>query len=105
MDRPSDEQATILWLVEIVPELRPLLEEHLECYDEVLPYVVFESDFTGWVIERARGGDHEQARRFVESLALDDCWADVVSTIRSWMGPRTARDFDAYLQPPTATQK
>jgi hypothetical protein len=124
MDRPSDERATISWLVEIVPELRPLLEEHVACYDEVLPYVVFESDFTRWVIERVRAGDHEPARRFVdavevlmttsvepsaddpvwnlagvafvESLALDGDWADAVPTIRSWMGPRTVRDFEAY---------
>ena len=127
MDRPSDEHATILWLVEIVPELRPLLEAHAKYYDEVLPYLVFESDFTGWVIERVRAGDLDPARRFVdavevlmttsveppandpvwnlagvafvESLALDGDWADAVPTIRSWMGPRTAGDFDAYRHP------
>ena len=124
MDRPVDEQSTIAWLVEAVPELRPLLAEHIEDNDGILPYLVFESDFTRWLVDRTRAGDHEPARRFVdaievlmtttvvppaddpvwnlagvafvESLALDADWADAVPTVRSWMGPFTASDFDSY---------
>jgi hypothetical protein len=124
MHRPRDEQAAIAWLVEAVPELGPLLAEHIEDYDEVLPYVIFESDFTRWLIARVRAGDHEPARRFVdaievlmttvvarpaddpvwnlagvaftESLAVDPEWSDVVPIVRAWMGPHTARHFDSF---------
>jgi hypothetical protein len=47
-----------------VPDLRPLLEEHIACNNELLPYVVFEGDFLRWFIDRVRAGDHEPAQRF-----------------------------------------
>jgi hypothetical protein len=39
--RPANDSEAITWLVEQVPELRPLLEEHL-AESELLSYVVFE---------------------------------------------------------------
>ena len=67
--RPTNEAEVITWLVERVPELRPLLEQHLaDMDDELLPYVVFESDFLCWFVNAVRGGDDEAARRFTEAL-------------------------------------
>jgi len=119
--RPTNEAEVITWLVERVPELRPLLEQHLaDMDDELLPYVVFESDFLRWFVNAVRGGDDEAARRFTEALeplmtttvkppANDRVWNltavcfveglvmqgddDVVKRARPWMGPRTWEDM------------
>jgi hypothetical protein len=117
--RPSNEAEAIAWLVEQVPELRSLLDEHLADNGELLPYVVFESDFLRWFIDRARRGDSERARRFVEAIeplmttdikppANDRVWNlagvcfvealvmngddDVIEVARRWMGPNTSED-------------
>jgi hypothetical protein len=66
--RPTNEAEAIAWLVERVPELRPLLDEHVRDMDELLPYVVFESDFRRWFVSAVRAGDHDPARRFVEAV-------------------------------------
>ena len=69
VDRPATETDAIVWLVAEVPELRPLLDEHLEDYDgELLRHVVLESDFLRWLIERVRAGDTEPARRFLAAI-------------------------------------
>ena len=52
--RPLTEADVIAWLVGQVPELGPLLDEHVSFNGELLPYVVFESDFLRWFIERVR---------------------------------------------------
>jgi hypothetical protein len=65
--RPANDSEAITWLVEQVPELRPLLEEHL-AESELLSYVVFESDLLRWFVEGVRRGDHEPARRFIEAI-------------------------------------
>jgi hypothetical protein len=119
-DRPATETDAIVWLVAEVPELRPLLDEHLDYYDgELLPYVVFESDFLRWFIERVRTGDTEPARRFLAAIepllttdvnpaANDHVWnmavvclveglqndRDVIDATRPWMGPHTSRAFE-----------
>jgi hypothetical protein len=122
--RPANEAEAIAWLVERVPELRPLLDEHLADNDELLPYVVFESDFLRWFVKSVRAGDDAPAKRFVEAIEplmttninppANDCvWNlagvafveglvmqgdvdDVIATARPWMGPNTRRDFDSY---------
>jgi hypothetical protein len=121
--RPTDELSAIEWLVSEMPELRPVLDEHVADNDEVLSYPAF-ADFMRWLVDRVRAGDHAAASRFVaaveslmttsaqppasdpvwnlagvefvESLAVDPDWKDVVPTIREWMCPRTAADFDSY---------
>jgi hypothetical protein len=117
--RPADESGAIDWLVEQIPELRPLLEEHLADNGELLSYVVFEGDFLRWFVDRVRRGDHEPARRFVEAIeplmttnikppASDRVWNlagvcfveglvmngddDVIEIARPWMGPHTWED-------------
>jgi hypothetical protein len=117
--RPATEAKAIAWLVAEVPELRPLLDEHLEDNDdELLPYVAFEGAFLRWFIDQVRNGDRELARRFVEAIeplmttdveppANDRVWNlaavcfveglqpddDVVDAARAWMGPNTAKAF------------
>ncbi len=86
---------------------------------ELLPYVVFESDFLRWFVERVRTGDHEPARRFADAVeplmttnikppANDRVWNlagvcfveglvmngddDVINIARQWMGPNTWED-------------
>ena len=119
-DRPGTEADAIGWLVAEVPELGLLLDEHLrDNYGELLSYVVFESDFLRWFIDRVRSGDSEPARRFVAAIeplmttdveppANDRVWnltgvcfveglqndRDVVDAARPWMGPNTSEAFD-----------
>ena len=68
MKRPASEAEAIGWLVDQVPELRSLLDEHLACHEELLPYVVFEGDFLRWFVKCVRSGDDLPARRFVEAI-------------------------------------
>ena len=111
MEIRSDDEA-IAWLVDHVPELRPLLDEHVAANGELLPYVVFESDFVRWFTDRVRGGEHEPARRFAEAIEplmanarvqnlASVCFAeglvmngddDVIETARPWLGPSTWED-------------
>jgi hypothetical protein len=119
LERPASEAGAIAWLVDQVPELRPLLDEHLAYYEELLPYVVFESDFLRWFVKCVRSGDDAPAKRFVEAIeplmtttikppANDRVWNlaavcfveglvmqgddDVVERARPWMGPNTWED-------------
>lgn len=114
--RPTNEAEAIEWIVDQVPELRPLLDEHVAYHDELLPYVVFEGDFLRWFVERVRSGDDASAKRFVEAIeplmttsvrppGEDRVWNlagvcfveglvmqgddDVVERARLWMGPKT----------------
>jgi hypothetical protein len=58
-------------LVAEVPELRPLLDEHVADTDEILPYVVFEGDFTRWFCDGVlAGADPEPLRRFAASVEV-----------------------------------
>jgi hypothetical protein len=43
--RATTEAEAIAWLIDQVPELRPLVDEHIADNDELLSYVVFEGDF------------------------------------------------------------
>lgn len=126
VDRPANERQALAWIVERVPELRPLLDAHIADHGEVLSYVVFEGDFLRWFIDRVRQGDHEPARRFAASIeplmttgveppANDSIWNlasvafveglvmqgdadDVIATARPWMGPNTSSDIDEMLR-------
>ena len=57
------------WFAQRVPELRPLLDRHVEDNGETLPYVVFESDFMRWF----KGKTQEDSR----PTAIDDFLAAV----------------------------
>jgi hypothetical protein len=123
-DRPATEPDAIVWLVDQVPELRPLLQEHLATNEELLPYVVFEGDFLRWFVGRVRSGDDAPATRFAEAIeplmttsveppANDRVWNlaavcfveglvmqgddDVLDQARPWMGPNTLRDVQHQL--------
>ena len=118
--RPATEADAIGWLVAEVPELGPLLDQHIRDNGGwLLPYVVFKSDFLRWFIARVRGGDSEPAQRFVAAIeplmttdvepsANDRVWnlagvcfveglqndRDVVAAARLWMGPNTSKAFE-----------
>ena len=124
--RPSNEAESIIWLVDQVPELGPLLEEHVTFNEELLAYVLFEGDFLGWFVERVRAGDYEPAARFVaaieplmttevepaaddrvwnltavcfvEGMVMQGTWDDVIETARPWMGRNTSRDVDRQFR-------
>jgi hypothetical protein len=119
MARPENEDQAISWLVGEVPELRALLDEHLEFYEELLSYLVF-ADFTRWFADRVRAEDTPAARSylgavepllttsvtppakdsvwnlaavaFVEALGLD---REVIARARPWMGPSTRKLIEA----------
>jgi hypothetical protein len=62
-------------LLDQVPELRPLYEEHLHDYDELLPHV-FLGDVTRYVVQQVRSGDtcpSKLVKRILESL--EQCMA------------------------------
>jgi hypothetical protein len=119
--RPATEADAINWLVAEVPELGPLLNEHLADNGELLPYLVF-GDFVRWFIDRVRSGDDRPAWRFVVAIeplmaigvapaANDRVWNlagvcfieglqqddDVVGAARPWMGPNTSRALNTIL--------
>lgn len=120
-ERPATEADAITWLVAEVPELGPLLNEHLADNGELLPYLVF-GDFLRWFIDRVRSGNDRPARRFVSAIeplmateveppANDRVWNlagvcfveglqqddDVVGAARPWMGPNTLRALNTIL--------
>jgi hypothetical protein len=113
------------WLVQQVPELEPILREHVAFNDELLSYVVFEGEFLRWFVNRARAGDLGALRRFVTAMeplltttarppGEDRVWNlaaicfvdglvlqgddDVVDVARPWMGPRTRQEIDRSLE-------
>lgn len=117
--RPTNEAEAIGFLVERVPELRPLHDEHVADNGEVLPYIVFEGVFTRWFSGAVRAGEVEGAAQrflsavevllatdaqppaadavwnlaavaFVEAAALQD---EVVAAALPWFGPRTAAEM------------
>jgi hypothetical protein len=125
--RPTTEAEAIAWIVDRVPELRSVLDEHLaDNYGEVLTYLAFENEFLRWFVDRVRAGDHDPAERFVaaieplmttdveppsddrvwnlaavcfvEALVTQASWDDVIETARAWMGPNTMRDIDQMFR-------
>lgn len=58
-------------LVHRVPELSPLLQEHLDDYDGLLPHV-FMGDVTRWVVERFRADPSDI--NLSEVLAFVESW-------------------------------
>ena len=117
-ERPTTEADAIAWLVGEVPELGPLLDEHLEDMDELLPYLVF-GDFVRWFIDQVGTGKSEPASRFVAAIepllttevepqANDRVWNlaaaclveglqkdhEVIDVARPWMGPNTSKAFE-----------
>ncbi|WP_205697556.1 hypothetical protein [Conexibacter sp. SYSU D00693] len=123
--RPATEVAAIDWLVEQVPELAPILDAHMDYMEELLSYVVFESDFTRWFVDAVKTGNDHMARRFCDAIewlmatktepAADDpvwnlagvCFTEalvmggedeVVARARPWFGEATTRDIDYMLR-------
>lgn len=120
--RPTTTEDAILFIVERMPELRPLYEEHLRFNDELLPYVLFEGDFTVWLRDHVRSGDQGDAvARFLDVIEIlmttesqppadDPVWNlagvafveslvlggehDVLELIAPLVGPSTARDIE-----------
>ncbi|HEX6678088.1 MAG TPA: hypothetical protein VF486_24110 [Actinomycetes bacterium] len=119
--RPTSEAEAIGHLVERVPALRPLLDAHLAEYGELLPYVLFESDFMRWFGARARApAARDELRAFldaVEVLMTTDAEPPAIDPVRNlagvafvehlaladvgalhragpWLGPETLRAFE-----------
>ena len=106
-------------LLERVPELRAVYEEHVHDYDELLPHV-FLGDVTRYVVQRVRSGETtfstEPIRRVLESieqyLASGDeeveelAWVsfaenlseheDVLTFLRGMIGPNLAKALKQY---------
>src|ERR671930_473529 len=122
--RPASEAEAIGYLVERVPALRPLLDAHLADHGELLPYVLFESDFMRWFGARAREpGAPDALRAFVDAVEVlmttdaeppssDPVWnlagvafvehlalADVEALHRTgpWLGPATLLSFEQHF--------
>lgn len=119
MARPTTDEGAIRFLVTEVPELRPLLEEHVADNDGVLPYVVFESDFTRWFCEGVLAdADLEPLRRFAAAVELlldhpkDGVWnlagvafseplavgkreQRAAKKAWDWLGPATRNDIES----------
>lgn len=105
-------------LVQQVPELRPVYNEHLRDYDEALPHV-FLGDVTRYVVRQLREGGPgrlDSVRRIVAVLEqcvangdrqvqelvsvsflenLIDC-EDVITAVKAIIGPNLAKEFAAY---------
>ena len=124
--RATTEAEAIAWLVEQVPELGPVLDEHVAYNDELLSYVAFEGEFLRWFVDRVRAGDDDPAQRFVaaiepllttdvkppaddrvwnlaavcfvEGLVMQGHWDDVIEKATPWMGPSTSRDFERMFR-------
>lgn len=121
-ERPTTDAGAVEWLAAKVPDLAPLMDQHITDYDELLPYVLFEGEFLPWFTERVRHGDDEAARAFVRAIeqlmttdveppANDSVWnlsgvcfveglrndQDVVEAARPWMGPNTLKAFSTSL--------
>ncbi len=82
MDRPTYADA-VSWLATCVPQLAPVLREHEREYDEVLPYVVFESGYMSWFERTVRsGGDAPAVQDFLRCIdVLLDGPADDVADL------------------------
>jgi hypothetical protein len=109
----------ITQLLERVPELRAVYDEHVHDYDELLPHV-FLGDVTRYVVQQVRSGETtlstERIRRILESveqyLASGDeeveelVWVsfaenlseydDVLTCLRGMIGPNLANALRNY---------
>ncbi len=123
--RPTSEAEAVSYLVERVPALRPLLDAHLAEYGELLPYLVFESDFMSWFAAKARepSAAQDELRVFVDAVevlmttdaeppASDPVWnlagvafvehlalgdVEVLHRVGPWLGPETFRDLEKHF--------
>lgn len=117
--RPTTEREAIRLLVECVPSLRPLYEEHVALYEELLPHLLFEGSFTRWFCAEVRLGESLQSpMRFAQTVELlmdttteppghDRVWNlaaiafvasladgreyDVIQRAQEWFGPNIRR--------------
>jgi hypothetical protein len=117
--RPTTDQDAIRFLVREVPELAPLLDEHLRENDGLLTYVVFQSEFTRWFCDGVLSdADEEPLRRFAaaievlmdtpvrdsvwnlagvafgEALAFGEREGGVLEKARPWLGSATLADIE-----------
>jgi hypothetical protein len=60
-------QTLVTALVEAVPALGPVVEEHIESYGELLPHVLF-GDLTRFVLAAAAKGDETNVRTILDLL-------------------------------------
>ena len=121
--RPANDEDAIRYIVDEVPELRPMYEEQLNDEDGLAPYRLFECDFMTWFIDGVRSAAPEAPLRrfaaaievllekyaprgnwpailarvgFVETLVAEDD-AELIARIRPWLGPVTTQTLDADL--------
>lgn len=82
MRRPKYEES-MEWFATAVPELAPLLAEHLADQGEVLPYVLFEDNYMGWFKTKALADPtNPSVTRFLECVeVLLDGPADEASNL------------------------
>jgi hypothetical protein len=66
--RATTEAEAVAWLVSRVPELQRLVDEHVACHRELLPYLVCEGDFLRWFIDRVRADDQDPTQRFMAAI-------------------------------------
>lgn len=107
-------------LLQRAPELRPLLDEHIQQYDELLPHVFF-GDVTRFVMDRVRAeggaGNHDPVARrilgFLEDAmaSSDENVQELVSVsflenldpsdpayeeLKAMLGPNLRRELENY---------
>lgn len=82
MRRPTYEES-MEWFTTAVPELGPLLAQHVADQGEVLPYVLFEDDFMGWFKSAAKADpENPSVTRFLDCVeVLLDGPADEASNL------------------------
>lgn len=115
---PSSTIGCINRLLEQVPELRPVYDEHIHDNGELLPHVLL-GDVTRYVVQHMRSGEVEASRTvgrildclehcmvsgdeqvkelvsvsFVENLLGHD---DVLASLRRLVGPSLAKEIETY---------
>lgn len=115
---PPSTIACVNKLLEQVPELRPVYDEHIHDNDDLLPHM-FLGDVTRYVVQQVRSGDmgptkpvsrileffewcmvssDDQVKElvsvsFVENLAEHD---DVLARLKGLIGPKLAQELKNY---------
>jgi hypothetical protein len=101
-------------VVKSFPALRPLFDEHLRDYDELLPHVFF-GDISRWVEKMLvkRGHERTLQRFFVELETIygkDDRAENVIAAsllenlwdhpeVRTYLGPKLQKQFNRSARP------
>ena len=84
--RPANDEDAIRYIVDEVPELRPMYEEQLNDEDGLAPYRLFECDFMTWFMDGVRSAAPEAPlRRFTAAIEV------LLESIRVVTGQRYLR--------------